>query len=254
VAVPAHLQGNFCGRLGVRAWRLVADGENLLSAHGLSASSRYGRASRGPTDAARGQQACRDPVHPAVAWIFLLDTRKLPQARDNLLDQQVIGVGADGRLAATWRKRRCGSGALGGWHPMKGRRANGVTLHSRSNWAHQKQNDRSTTRITRWASNGLAPHLICRDAHPRTLRGWVALLRLAEAQWSSFIAVDPAGWSLAVRGAPSAALRRLLIGLGRLPPPPRRRRFAGCVANDFWAGRIDPLVERTKDDPSPVVG
>jgi len=77
-----------------------------------------------------------------------------------------------------------------------------------------------------------------------TLRGWVALLRWQKPS-GRLILLVPAGWSLWLlpEGPPPAALVGL-IGLGGLAVS-----GAGCVANDLWDRRIDPLVERTKDRP-----
>ncbi|APD47458.1 4-hydroxybenzoate polyprenyltransferase [Synechococcus sp. CS-602] len=77
-----------------------------------------------------------------------------------------------------------------------------------------------------------------------TLRGWVALLRWQKPS-GRLILLIPAGWSLWLlpEGPPAAALVGL-IGLGGLAVS-----GAGCVANDLWDRRIDPLVERTKDRP-----
>ncbi|MCP9774154.1 4-hydroxybenzoate polyprenyltransferase [Cyanobium sp. WAJ14-Wanaka] len=59
------------------------------------------------------------------------------------------------------------------------------------------------------------------------------------------ILLIPAGWSLWLTpNAPPSAGLMLLIVLGGLAVS-----GAGCIANDLWDRRIDPLVERTKGRP-----
>ncbi len=72
---------------------------------------------------------------------------------------------------------------------------------------------------------------------------------LALLRWDKpsgrLILLIPAGWSLwLLPTSPPDPLLVALIGLGGLAVS-----GAGCVANDLWDRRIDPLVERTRDRP-----
>ncbi len=76
------------------------------------------------------------------------------------------------------------------------------------------------------------------------LRGWFELLRWDKPS-GRLILLIPAGWALWLLpgGAPPAPLVGLIV-LGGLAVS-----GAGCVANDLWDRRIDPLVERTRGRP-----
>ena len=76
------------------------------------------------------------------------------------------------------------------------------------------------------------------------LATWLELLRWHKPS-GRLILLIPAGWSLWLvpAGQPSPGLV-LLIVLGGLAVS-----GAGCIANDLWDRRIDPLVERTKTRP-----
>jgi len=76
------------------------------------------------------------------------------------------------------------------------------------------------------------------------LRGWVELLRWQKPS-GRLILLIPAGWSLWLlpAGPPAPSLVGLIV-LGGLAVS-----GAGCVANDLWDRRLDPLVERTRDRP-----
>jgi 4-hydroxybenzoate polyprenyltransferase len=76
------------------------------------------------------------------------------------------------------------------------------------------------------------------------LATWLELLRWHKPS-GRLILLIPAGWSLWLvpGGSPSPHLV-LLIVLGGLAVS-----GAGCIANDLWDRRIDPLVERTKTRP-----
>jgi len=76
------------------------------------------------------------------------------------------------------------------------------------------------------------------------LEPWLALLRWDKPS-GRLILLIPAGWSLWL--TPAAPPPALLVGwivLGGLAVS-----GAGCVANDLWDRRIDPLVERTRSRP-----
>ncbi|MEI6829864.1 MAG: 4-hydroxybenzoate polyprenyltransferase [Synechococcaceae cyanobacterium ELA445] len=76
------------------------------------------------------------------------------------------------------------------------------------------------------------------------LRGWFELLRWHKPS-GRMILLIPAGWALWLTpGAPPAAALVGWILLGGLAVS-----GAGCVANDLWDRRIDPLVERTRLRP-----
>ena len=76
------------------------------------------------------------------------------------------------------------------------------------------------------------------------LWGWIELLRWQKPS-GRLILLVPAGWALWLlpEGPPAPALVGL-ITLGGLAVS-----GAGCVANDLWDRRLDPLVERTRDRP-----
>jgi len=73
---------------------------------------------------------------------------------------------------------------------------------------------------------------------------WLALLRWDKPS-GRLILLIPAGWSLWLRpeAPPPAALVGWIV-LGGLAVS-----GAGCIANDLWDRRIDPLVERTSGRP-----
>jgi 4-hydroxybenzoate polyprenyltransferase len=76
------------------------------------------------------------------------------------------------------------------------------------------------------------------------LRGWFELLRWHKPS-GRMILLIPAGWALWLTpGAPPAAALVAWILVGGLAVS-----GAGCVANDLWDRRIDPLVERTRLRP-----
>ncbi len=77
-----------------------------------------------------------------------------------------------------------------------------------------------------------------------SLRGWFELLRWDKPS-GRLILLIPAGWALWLLpgGAPPTPLLGLIV-LGGLAVS-----GAGCVANDLWDRRIDPLVERTCGRP-----
>jgi len=78
------------------------------------------------------------------------------------------------------------------------------------------------------------------DAHP----AWLALLRWDKPS-GRLILLIPAGWSLwLLPAAPPPATLVGWIVLGGLAVS-----GAGCIANDLWDRRIDPLVERTSSRP-----
>ena len=73
---------------------------------------------------------------------------------------------------------------------------------------------------------------------------WLALLRWDKPS-GRLILLIPAGWSLwLLPDAPPAAALVGWIVLGGLAVS-----GAGCIANDLWDRRIDPLVERTSGRP-----
>jgi 4-hydroxybenzoate polyprenyltransferase len=76
------------------------------------------------------------------------------------------------------------------------------------------------------------------------LGAWLELVRWHKPS-GRLILLIPAGWSLWLTpNAPPAALLVGLIVLGGLAVS-----AAGCIANDLWDRRIDPLVERTRSRP-----
>ncbi|MCX5945793.1 MAG: 4-hydroxybenzoate polyprenyltransferase [Cyanobacteria bacterium] len=78
----------------------------------------------------------------------------------------------------------------------------------------------------------------------RFLKSWLALLRWDKPS-GRLILLIPAGWSLwLLPSSPPDPGLVGLIGLGGLAVS-----GAGCVANDLWDRRIDPLVERTRQRP-----
>ena len=78
----------------------------------------------------------------------------------------------------------------------------------------------------------------------RFLKAGLALLRWDKPS-GRLILLIPAGWSLwLLPTSPPDSLLVALIGLGGLAVS-----GAGCVANDLWDRRIDPLVERTRERP-----
>lgn len=76
------------------------------------------------------------------------------------------------------------------------------------------------------------------------LRGWIELLRWHKPS-GRLILLIPAGWALWLlpQGPPLPSLVGLIV-VGGLAVS-----GAGCVANDLWDRRIDPLVERTRQRP-----
>ena len=76
------------------------------------------------------------------------------------------------------------------------------------------------------------------------LRGWIELLRWQKPS-GRLILLIPAGWALWLlpSGPPAPALVGLIVAGGLAVSG------AGCVANDLWDRRLDPLVERTRDRP-----
>ncbi|MEB3200451.1 MAG: 4-hydroxybenzoate polyprenyltransferase [Synechococcaceae cyanobacterium] len=73
---------------------------------------------------------------------------------------------------------------------------------------------------------------------------WLALLRWNKPS-GRLILLIPAGWALWLSpAAPPPPLLLGLIVLGGLAVS-----GAGCIANDLWDRRIDPLVERTRQRP-----
>ena len=76
------------------------------------------------------------------------------------------------------------------------------------------------------------------------LGAWLELVRWHKPS-GRLILLIPAGWSLWLTpNTPPAALLVGLIVLGGLAVS-----AAGCIANDLWDRRIDPLVERTRSRP-----
>ena len=76
------------------------------------------------------------------------------------------------------------------------------------------------------------------------LGAWLELVRWHKPS-GRLILLIPAGWSLWLTpNAPPQALLVGLIVLGGLAVS-----AAGCIANDLWDRRIDPLVERTRSRP-----
>jgi 4-hydroxybenzoate polyprenyltransferase len=76
------------------------------------------------------------------------------------------------------------------------------------------------------------------------LRAWLELVRWHKPS-GRLILLIPAGWSLWLTpNAPPPAPLVGLIVLGGLAVS-----AAGCIANDLWDRRIDPLVERTRSRP-----
>ena len=76
------------------------------------------------------------------------------------------------------------------------------------------------------------------------LRAWLELVRWHKPS-GRLILLIPAGWALWLQPlAPPAPPLVGWIVLGGLAVS-----AAGCIANDLWDRRIDPLVERTRDRP-----
>ena len=76
------------------------------------------------------------------------------------------------------------------------------------------------------------------------LGAWLELVRWHKPS-GRLILLIPAGWSLWLTpNAPPSPLLVGLIVLGGLAVS-----AAGCIANDLWDRRIDPLVERTRHRP-----
>ena len=76
------------------------------------------------------------------------------------------------------------------------------------------------------------------------LMAWLALLRWDKPS-GRLILLLPAGWALWLTpAAPPSLGLLLLIVLGGVAVS-----GAGCIANDLWDRRIDPLVERTRERP-----
>ena len=76
------------------------------------------------------------------------------------------------------------------------------------------------------------------------VQAWLGLLRWDKPS-GRLILLIPAGWSLwLLPAAPPAATLVGWVVLGGLAVS-----GAGCVANDLWDRRIDPLVERTRQRP-----
>ena len=75
------------------------------------------------------------------------------------------------------------------------------------------------------------------------LRAWLGLLRWDKPS-GRLILLIPAGWSLWLQGeTPPSLVLVAAIVIGGLAVS-----GAGCVANDLWDRRIDPQVERTRQD------
>ena len=86
--------------------------------------------------------------------------------------------------------------------------------------------------------------LAAAEAPLAQLQAWLALLRWDKPS-GRLILLIPAGWSLwLLPQAPPVAVLVGWIVLGGLAVS-----GAGCVANDLWDRRIDPLVERTRQRP-----
>ncbi|MBC1261338.1 4-hydroxybenzoate polyprenyltransferase [Synechococcus sp. BSF8S] len=77
-----------------------------------------------------------------------------------------------------------------------------------------------------------------------SLRGWFELLRWHKPS-GRLILLIPAGWALWLTplAPPELSLVALIVAGGLAVSG------AGCVANDLWDRRIDPLVERTRRRP-----
>ena len=77
-----------------------------------------------------------------------------------------------------------------------------------------------------------------------SLRGWFELLRWHKPS-GRLILLIPAGWALWLtpQAPPAPSLVGLIVAGGLAVSG------AGCVANDLWDRRIDPLVERTRTRP-----
>jgi len=83
-----------------------------------------------------------------------------------------------------------------------------------------------------------------RAAQPARWRAWLELVRWHKPS-GRLILLIPAGWSLWLlpQSPPPLALVGWIV-LGGLAVS-----AAGCIANDLWDRRIDPLVERTRNRP-----
>ncbi len=83
-----------------------------------------------------------------------------------------------------------------------------------------------------------------KSTHSARWRAWLELVRWHKPS-GRLILLIPAGWSLWLtpNAPPTAALVGLIV-LGGLAVS-----AAGCIANDLWDRRIDPLVERTRSRP-----
>ncbi|MFM7085485.1 MAG: 4-hydroxybenzoate polyprenyltransferase [Cyanobium sp.] len=78
----------------------------------------------------------------------------------------------------------------------------------------------------------------------RRLQAWLELVRWHKPS-GRLILLIPAGWALWLQPlAPPSAVLVGWIVLGGLAVS-----AAGCIANDLWDRRIDPLVERTRNRP-----
>lgn len=77
-----------------------------------------------------------------------------------------------------------------------------------------------------------------------SLRGWFELLRWHKPS-GRLILLIPAGWALWLtpQAPPAPSMVGLIVAGGLAVSG------AGCVANDLWDRRIDPLVERTRTRP-----
>ncbi|MCT0224097.1 4-hydroxybenzoate polyprenyltransferase [Synechococcus sp. CS-1328] len=90
----------------------------------------------------------------------------------------------------------------------------------------------------------MAPSRLAFHGTADRLRAWIELLRWHKPS-GRLILLIPAGWALWL--TPQAPPEPGLVGwivLGGLAVS-----GAGCVANDLWDRRIDPLVERTRHRP-----
>ena len=89
-----------------------------------------------------------------------------------------------------------------------------------------------------------APAPPAHGGSPTDLKALLALLRWDKPS-GRLILLIPAGWALWLNPAapPAPALVALILTGGLAVSG------AGCVANDLWDRRIDPLVERTRQRP-----
>jgi len=252
------------GRWGLAHGSLVAAVEKSARRHGLvgQLDGLMAQGEQGPLDRRRGSAgpSVRDPVHPAVHWIFgLNNAEKLRKARIQLLRISRLNRSwCRCRWPRTWRTPPlAGSGRAweAGIRNRKARRKRRFICHSRANWQATKNSQKRPKHQTgshREGPNALPPHLNL----PRwpqsdaTLAGLgFALLRWQKPRVSHPVGLPKHGLvplCCCPREPPAAALVGL-IGLGG-----PRRRGAGCVANGplgpahstfWWSATKD-------DDPS----